>query len=179
LNELTRDTNLTIIAHQQARAFLQSGQNDQTHGGGYVNGFIKLAAGLKMRLDPRWTLSFPPFRLRESDILLTGSDNHVLRRLGVSGQALHTPGHTIDHLALVLDSGEAFCGDAAASFLLWAGTHYCTVFMTDMVEAYQSWQKMLDAGAQVIYPAHGRPFAAQKLRQNLGRISNQALVKFF
>ena len=80
---------------------------------------------------------------------------------------------------MLLDSGEAFCGDAAASFLLWAGTYYCTVFMTDMDEAYRSWQKMLDAGAQVIYPAHGRPFAADKLRQNMGRIPNKALVKFF
>ena len=179
LNELTRDAELTIIAHQQARALLQNGQNDKTRGGGYVNGFIKLVAGIKMRLDPYWTLTFPPFSLRESDILLASDDNQVLHRLGVNGQALHTPGHTIDHLALVLDSGEAFCGDAAASFLLWASTYYCTVFMTNMDEAYQSWQKILDAGAQVIYPAHGRPFAADKLRQNKGRIPNKALVKFF
>lgn len=179
LNELTRDAELTIIAHQQARALLQNGQNDKTRGGGYVNGFIKLVAGIKMRLDPYWTLTFPPFSLRESDILLASDDNQVLHRLGVNGQALHTPGHTIDHLALVLDSGEAFCGDAAASFLLWASTYYCTVFMTNMDEAYQSWQKILDAGAQVIYPAHGRPFTADKLRQNMGRIPNKALIKFF
>jgi hydroxyacylglutathione hydrolase len=110
---------------------------------------------------------------------LSGDDHQVLRRLGVEGQALYTPGHSINHLTLLLDSGEVFCGDAAAIFLLWAGTHYCTVFMTDMDETYQSWQKMLDAGAPVIYPAHGRPFAAEKLRQNLGRIPNKALVKFF
>ena len=69
--------------------------------------------------------------------------------------------------------------DANLRALLEAGTRYCTVFMTDMDEAYRSWQKMLDASAQVIYPAHGRPFAAEKLRQNLGRIPNKALVKFF
>jgi len=33
---------------------------------------------------------------------------------------------------VVLGGGEAFCGDAASSFLLWAGTRYCAVFMTDM-----------------------------------------------
>ena len=79
----------------------------------------------------------------------------------------------------MLDGGAAFCGDAASSYLLFAGTHYGTVFMTDMEEAYRSWQKMLDAGAQTIYPAHGQPFPADKLRQNMGRISTQALAKFF
>lgn len=178
LNELTRDTDTTIIAHEQAAALLKNGQNDKSRGGGYVNGFIKLVAGLKMRFDPRWTLTFPPFTLRESDILLTGDDNQVLRQMGVPGQILYTPGHCIDHIAVVLDSGEAFCGDAAASFLLWAGTRYCTVFMTDMDEAYRSWQKMLAAGARVIYPAHGRPFPSCKLRQNMGRIKTEALAKF-
>jgi len=179
LNDLTRDTAVTIIAHEQSGALLKSGENDKTHGGGYINGFIKLAAGLKMRFDPRWTLTFPPFTLRQSDILLAGDDDRVFRSLGLAGQILYTPGHCIDHLALVLDNGDAFCGDAAASFLLWAGTRYCTVFMTDMDEAYRSWQKMLDAGAQVIYPAHGRPFPAVKLRQNMGRIRTEALEKFF
>jgi glyoxylase-like metal-dependent hydrolase (beta-lactamase superfamily II) len=179
LNELTRDAKVTIIAHQRAAALLKSGQNDKTRGGGFINGFIKLIAGLKMRFDPRWTLTFPPFTLRESDILLAGDDHQVLRGLGVAGQVLYTPGHTIDHLAILLDSGEAFCGDAAANFLQWAGTHYCTVFMTDMDEAYRSWQKMLDAGAQVIYPAHGRPFPAGKLRQNMRRIQTKTLAKFF
>lgn len=178
LNELTRDVAITIIAHKQAEALLKTGKNDKTRGGGYINGFIKLVAGLKMRFDPRWTLTFPPFALREQDILLAGDDEQVLRSLGLAGQVLYTPGHCVDHIAIVLDSGEAFCGDAAASFLLWARTHYCTVFMTDMEAAYHSWQKMLDAGAQTIYPAHGRPFPANRLRQNMGCIQTKALARF-
>jgi glyoxylase-like metal-dependent hydrolase (beta-lactamase superfamily II) len=179
LTELTRDTSVTIIAHEQALALLKSGKNDKTRGGGYVNGFIKFVATLKMRLSPHWTLTFPSFTLRENDILLAGDDNQILRRLGIAGQILYTPGHCIDHLSIVLDTGDVFCGDAAANFLLWAGTRYCTVFMTEMGEAYHSWQKMLNAGAQVIYPAHGQPFAADKLRQNMGRIKTGALAKFF
>lgn len=179
LNELVRDTPVTIIAHQQAQALLAGGENDKTRGGGYVNGLIKFAAGIKMRLDSRWTLTFPPFNLRPQDCLLAGDNNDVLRQLGVAGQILYTPGHCIDHLAVVLDSGEAFCGDAAANFVNWAGTHFCTVFMTDMETAYVSWQKMLNAGAQIIYPAHGKPFPASKLRLNMGRIKTGSLAKFF
>jgi glyoxylase-like metal-dependent hydrolase (beta-lactamase superfamily II) len=179
LNELTRDTSVTVIAHEQAAALLQSGKNDKARGGGYVNGFIKFAAGLKMHFDPRWTLTFPPFTLRKSDILLSGDDDQVLRRFEVTGQILYTPGHSIDHISVVLDNGDVFCGDAAANFLLWAGTKYCAVFMTDMEQAYRSWQKILDAGARMIYPAHGRPFPASKLRRNKGRLTTGALATFF
>ena len=179
LNELTQDTDLTIIAHQQADGLLQSGKNDKTRGGGYINSFIKFVAELKMRFDPRWTPTFPPFALRKKDILLAGDNTEVLRHLGITGTILYTPGHCVDHLSLILDTGETFCGDAAASFLLWAGTRYCTVFMTDMEEAYRSWEKMLNAGAQTIYPAHGLPFPSSKLRQNMGRIRNEDLATFF
>jgi glyoxylase-like metal-dependent hydrolase (beta-lactamase superfamily II) len=179
LHELTRDTDLTIIAHEQAAGLLRSGRNDKTRGGGYVNGFIKFVAGLKMRFDHRWTLTFPPFALRKKDVLLNSNDTHVLRHLGIAGTILYTPGHCIDHVSMILDTGETFCGDAAASFLLWAGTRYCTVFMTDMEEAYRSWDRMLNSGAQMIYPAHGRPFPADKLRENRGRIQNKSLATFF
>jgi glyoxylase-like metal-dependent hydrolase (beta-lactamase superfamily II) len=117
LNELTRDTSVVIIAHELAGPLLETGKNDKTRGGGYVNGFIKLVADLKTRLDPRWTLSFPPFTLRENDIPLSGDNNQVLRGLGIAGQVIYTPGHCVDHISVVLDSGETFCGDSAANFL--------------------------------------------------------------
>ena len=46
LNQLTRDAEITIIAHEQTKALLKTGKNDKTRGGGYINGFIKLVAGL-------------------------------------------------------------------------------------------------------------------------------------
>jgi glyoxylase-like metal-dependent hydrolase (beta-lactamase superfamily II) len=178
LNEISRDCSLTIIAHEQAQALLMTGKNDKTHGGGYVNSFVKWIADLKMRLDPTWTLTFPPFEMRPDDIVIREDDDLILRQIGVAGRILYTPGHCIDHLAIVLDTGDVFCGDAAASFPLFAGIQYCPVFMTDMEEAYRSWQKILDAGAKVIYPAHGKPFPAKKLRKYMGKICPQDLVRF-
>ncbi len=179
LNELAEVTPVRIIAHKEAPALLSSGANDKSRGGGYVTQLIKIGAGMKARLNPKWSLTFPPFRLRKEDILLADDDDQLLRELGIAGKLLYTPGHCVDHLALVLDGGEAFCGDAAASLLLWAGTKYCTVFMTNMEEVYESWKKMLKSGARVIYPAHGRPFPAKHLEKNIGRIHNDQLVKFF
>jgi len=179
LNELTRDTPLQIIAHRETASLLKGGKNDLSRGGGYVTPLVKVLAELKMRLDPHWTLTFPPFTLREDDVLLAGDDDHILRSLGIPGKVIHTPGHCIDHLSIVLDNGMAFCGDAAGSFLLWAGTKYCTVFMTDMDEAYRSWKKLHEAGAQMIYPSHGRPFPVHRLSENMGRVRSDMLVRFF
>jgi glyoxylase-like metal-dependent hydrolase (beta-lactamase superfamily II) len=178
LNELTCDADITIFAHEQAKELLKTGKNDKSRGGGYVNGVINFVAGIKMRFDPRWTLSFPPFTLRERDILVSADDDQLLRKIGIEGRILTTPGHCVDHIAIVLDNGDTFCGDAAASFLLALGTRYCTVFMTDMEDAYRSWQKMLDARAQVIYPSHGKAFSAEKLRQNMGKYKTKDLVRF-
>jgi glyoxylase-like metal-dependent hydrolase (beta-lactamase superfamily II) len=179
LNDLCRATDLTIIAHQEAETLLGVGNNDLTHGGGYVSKTVELLAGLKKRFDPRWTLSFPVFRLRPHDVRILADNDSLLRGLGLAGRIVTTPGHTIDHLSLVLDNGDTFAGDATSSFLLFAGTRYATLFMTDMESAYRSWQKLLDARAHTIYPAHGRPFAAAKLRENMGKIKTENLVRFF
>ncbi len=179
LNNISQDTDMTLIAHQKAADLLASGENDKSRGGGYVNRRVKMLADLKKWLDPEWTLTFPPFRVRATDILIPGDDTKILRQYGIQGQIIYTPGHCIDHIAPLLDTGEAFCGDAAANMLRWAGTKYCTVFMTDMQVAYQSWDRLLEAGAERIYPSHGKPFSSDKLRQNRGRIRNQDLVSFF
>jgi glyoxylase-like metal-dependent hydrolase (beta-lactamase superfamily II) len=179
LNDLCRDTDLTIIAHREAEALLKGGSNDTSHGGGYVSRRVEFLAGLKRRFDRRWTLRFPSFDLRPQDVRLVADNDSLLRNLGIAGRIVTTPGHCIDHLSLVLDNGNTFAGDAASSFLLFAGTHYATLFMTDMESAYRSWQKLLDARARTIYPAHGRPFAADKLHENMGRIRTENLVSFF
>ena len=69
LTELTRDAPVRIIAHQEADSLLKGGKNDRSRGGGYVTPLVKFLAGLKMRLNPRWTLTFPPFSLRKDDLL--------------------------------------------------------------------------------------------------------------
>jgi len=184
LNNITRDTPLTIIANRRAKELLLIGKNDKTHGGGWVSPAIRLLAETKMRLDPNWTLAFTPFALRDQDILIEGDDCNVLKGLGINGSVLYTPGHCIDHQVLVLDGEDAesriaFCGDAAASMLRFAGSHYFPVFMTDMEAAYQSWQKMLDGGARMIYPSHGKPFPATRLKEHMYKIKTSQLIPFF
>ncbi len=176
LARLMREANFTLITSQTCAEFLPTGQNDASHGGGYLSTWIKVVAGLTMRLDPGDDLAFPPCKPRPHDVILAGDDRCALHGAGVDGVALVTPGHSVDHMALVLDDGTTFCGDAAANTLNWAGAHYATVFMTDMDEAYRSWRVLIDAGARRVYPAHGGPFAAAKLNRHMGKLTTDQLV---
>ena len=176
LNELASETQLTIIANQFSTELLLTGKNDTTHGLGWVSPMVETTITTMRRLDPQWEAGFPPFRLREQDICIEGDNFEILRKIGIAGDILYTPGHCLDHQVLLLDVGELICGDAASSAYLFAGTHYCTFLMSDMETAYQSWQKMLDAGAQTIHPAHGDPFSAARLQENMGKIKTRDLI---
>jgi hypothetical protein len=78
---------------------------------------VKFLAGLKVRLNQEWTLTFPVFRLRLTDILVAGENANLLRLFGVLVNIVYTPGQCIDHISLVLDIGETFCSHAADKML--------------------------------------------------------------
>jgi len=42
-------------------------------------------------------------------------------------------------------------------------------FAEDVDAVYASWEKILSAGAKTIYPAHGKPFGAERLKKVLDR----------
>jgi glyoxylase-like metal-dependent hydrolase (beta-lactamase superfamily II) len=69
-----------------------------------------------------------------------------LRRLGIEGDILSTPGHSADSVTLVLDEGTAFTGDLTPPSL-------ATDEARQAVE--QSWASLRARGAKMIYPGHG------------------------
>ena len=79
--------------------------------------------------------------------------------------ALHTPGHTAGHLALLLprDGGVLFTGDAATDFLrLGVGPIY-----EDVDEGMRSLRRLADLQFETALFAHGRPLtprAAERFR---------------
>lgn len=167
---------VTVIAHEAAVEFLQAGENART-GGGLLNRRVYYLAMLRSWLEPEWDLTFPPVTLRERDVLVTGDDDDVLRDVGVDGSILYTPGHTPDSISVCLDDGTVLCGDAAMSRPLWAGIKYHPIYIADVARLYDSWEKILDAGAETVAPAHGEPFEVDRLRANLGAYSDADLVE--
>lgn len=68
----------------------------------------------------------------------------LLRRMGLAGEIISTPGHSDDSVTLVLDDGAAFTGDLPSP-----------VIDPENLQVAQSWQALRDLGATRIYPGHG------------------------
>ncbi len=126
-----------------------------------------------------WTThTFPQYASRDSDILIQGETNLDEIGIRLGGRIIETPGHTIDSISVLLEDGSCFVGDAAANFPQFIGTKYCVIQVEDIEEYYKSWRTLISGGAQRIFPAHGKPFAVTKLRQNIGKIKRSDIILF-
>ena len=99
--------------------------------------------------------------------LVIGDEGLDLAPFGVAGRVIPTPGHTAGSVSVLLPGGEALVGDLAMNgFPLRRGPG-APIFADDLELVRAGWRTVLDAGATMIHPAHGRPFPAETLRRAL------------
>jgi hydroxyacylglutathione hydrolase len=169
LNRLTAENpGIVVIMSALAAQRLEGGAHVFKQGAGYITRRIRLLAWIKSRLEPTWTHRFPPFHARPHDRIIEAPLRLSDLGLDLEGSLLATPGHTEDSISVVMDEGTCFCGDAAANFLQFAGARYCVIFVEDLAQYYRSWDQLLAAGTRLVCPAHGKPFPARRLRENIG-----------
>jgi endoribonuclease LACTB2 len=70
----------------------------------------------------------------------------LLEGIGISGEILHTPGHSDDSVSLLLDDGSVFTGDL---------THPAFAVEEDLETVLLSWSVLRERGASRVFPAHG------------------------
>jgi len=175
---LEENQNIRIIMSYQAKDFLLEGKNDQSHGLAYVNKRVNMLFSLIQIFDKRWkTHAFPAYQSREIDILVKGETHLKDIGIGLNGRIIETPGHSLDSITVVFDDGDCIVGDAAANIISFTGTKYCVIIIEDLEAYYQSWRKLISLGARQIFPAHGKPFPAERLEQNIDKISKKHMVK--
>jgi len=78
--------------------------------------------------------------------LTTGESRIFLKRIGIAGEIVWTPGHSDDSVSLVLDEDAAFTGDLPPPNVVDEGT-------VEMIT--QSWTAFRSLHATTIYPGHG------------------------
>ncbi len=98
----------------------------------------------------------------EPDIIL--EDEFLLTEFGIKGRIIHTPGHTAGSVSVILAGGEAIVGDLAMNGFPMRRGAGMPIFGNSEREIKQSWNKLLDAEASIIYPGHGDPFPANHLK---------------
>ncbi|GAB1598067.1 endoribonuclease LACTB2-like [Argonauta hians] len=115
---------------------------------------------------------FPTLELAEAyagiESLNFIKDKQTFSAEGVTLQAIHTPGHTVDHIILEMkEEGIVFSGDN----VLGEGT----TVMEDLYNYMKSLQTILDLKPSIIYPGHGPvisdpiPFVQNYIQHRLAR----------
>jgi len=85
-------------------------------------------------------------------------DGLSLMDYGIRGQVLYTPGHSSGSMSVLLDSGDAFVGDLAMNRFPLRLSPGLPIFADDPAAVVGSWKRLIELGASMVYPAHGRPF---------------------
>ncbi|MDR7428403.1 MAG: MBL fold metallo-hydrolase [Armatimonadota bacterium] len=153
---LRRLTGAPVAAHRLEQGWLESGFVAVPDG---VSPWGRVLAAAMRPVAAR--LRFPPVRV---DILLDDMPT-PLAGYGLPGQVIFTPGHSPGSVSLVLDSGEAFVGDLAIGGSAFRPRPGMPVLADDPRALRRSWQRVIAAGASMIYPGHGRPFPLERLRR--------------
>lgn len=151
-------TGAKLAVHREDRAMVE---------GGIVS--VPPVTGTLGRVT--WTLLRPLFWVVRQpatpvDVEI-GDEGLSLEPWGVAGRVVHTPGHTPGSVSVLLETGEAFVGDDAASGFPLARRPGLPWAAHDLAQARTSLERLLVLGAQTFYPAHGRPFPADALRAAL------------
>lgn len=91
--------------------------------------------------------AYPYIEIKQNDNLILNLENSrkFLANTGLSGEIIHTPGHSNDSVTLILDEGFAFTGDLHPRFTLPEDDHI----------SRQSWDKIHQHKITRIYPGHG------------------------
>ena len=90
--------------------------------------------------------AYPYVEINQNDnrILKLEESRKFLAGIGLSGEILHTPGHSDDSITLILDDGFAFTGDLHPSFM-----------NIDDAKTRESWEKIYRHKITRIFPGHG------------------------
>jgi glyoxylase-like metal-dependent hydrolase (beta-lactamase superfamily II) len=156
---LVEETGCATIFHRKALAPLSRGTSAETMKP--VNRCIRIVFSLFRMIHREF--NYPRLTGTDGSILLSGDDPDTLNHIGIEGEILYTPGHSADSISVVLSDGNAFVGDAAMNFLNFCRIKHRPIFIEDIDSVFASWKKLLRHGAKWIYPAHGRPFSADRL----------------
>ena len=171
LNEVLAATSADVILHPKALEGLKRGQNSFEGG---CSSYLAWLFCQILALFGHGEHRYPPIKEEYLDRLIpVGSER--FRMLGFPYEVLETPGHTADHIALLVGD-LLFCGDAAMN-----GFPSCrrtTIWIENLPQFRRSWETMLEKSPRLLYPAHGKPFPTADLKKylnTLGKVKLRAL----
>ncbi|MDD4296895.1 MAG: MBL fold metallo-hydrolase [Ruminiclostridium sp.] len=132
-----------IVVHLNDKDFLETGNNPLPQGTNFLTRFFVNIFG--KRLSP-----FVKYDSVKSDVII--KDNYDLKEYGFNAYIIHTPGHTLGSISVIVDGEIAIVGDAM--FGVFKKSVF-PPFADNPIKMIDSWSKLLDTGCKVFLPSHG------------------------
>jgi hydroxyacylglutathione hydrolase len=159
--EIKEITGAQIVMHQNERRWLEESLKPMPPG---VTTWGRIFGKLVT-----WVI-VPFKRIRPTNVDIVLKDKEFsLDDYGIEGKVIHTPGHSSGSVSILLNTGEAFVGDLATNKFPLRLTPGLPIFAEDWPKLIESWKKLLDLGVKIIYPAHGDPFSADIIKNELSK----------
>ena len=162
LNELLcKSPDIKVILNPDSMPFLLMGRNS------FEGGCSTFGAWLFCRCMGLWGKGkhlFPPLEERFGDrLLFIEPDTADVLEGMLGGHIIFTPGHTNDSVSLKVGN-RIFCGDAAMNG--YPSSHRVTIWVEDTKQFGSSWDVLMKEDAEMLFPAHGKPFSVRELQIN-------------
>ena len=170
LNEVLEATSAEVILQPKAIEGLKRGQNS------FEGGCSSLLAWLfcqVLTLLGHGNHRYPVIK-EEYIKRLVPIDSEQFKTLDFPYEILETPGHTSDHISLLVGN-NLFCGDAAMNGI--PSLRRTTIWVEDLEQFKQSWKKIIEKNPEMIYPAHGKPFITEDLKKYLKTLDRVKLYR--
>lgn len=159
VKDIQRVTGAKIVMHYRDKDCLEKSLKPDVRG---TTLWGSVLSSLSFLANPLMQVS-----TAEVDIVLKDED-FSLMQYGIQGNIIATPGHTMGSVSVLLDNGNAFVGDMAMNSFPLRLTPGLPIFAEDIRKVLESWRALLDAGANRIFPGHGKSFSAEVIRKALG-----------
>jgi len=154
LKEIKNQTGAKVAVHKNEKDLLEKGELSVPPGvtrWGKIMGILLKCLGRKTSTEPN-----------KVDMVID-DEGASLQEFGIPGNILFTPGHSLGSVSVVMDSGEAFVGDAAMNGFPLTNGPNLPIFAEDPSALKDSWGKLIEKGAKRIFPGHGNPFPIERL----------------
>ena len=156
LKEIKKITGAKVIVNEKEAGFLRDGYCPLPKGTRWYSGIVSWAGRHLVYGIGRFNPVNPDITLK---VRLD------LKRYGVDGYILPTPGHTAGSQSLIMGE-HAFVGDNM--FGIFRHTVF-PPFADDVPSLLKSWQELLDTGCEKFYPGHGKVIDREKVQMSLRR----------
>lgn len=132
-----------VLVHRDEASYLNSGKN-------IIPGGTNLITRLIINLFAKRFLSISRYEPCQHDFLVDSV--FKLNEPGFNTYIMHTPGHTIGSMSVIIDNEVAVVGDAMFGIFKWS---VFPPYANDITELINSWDCLLGTGCSVFLPGHG------------------------